>query len=102
MRLERLLEGQSQDETQISKRKVSFCSFEDEIFYEPQGEVSSLPEIKVVLSRAEEIMNLARNWKPIDLHDDYRAADAAKEGGFILDDPVILQKLRSALKDLIA
>lgn len=77
------------------------CTFEDEIFYEPQGQVSSL-EKKVVLSREEEIMNLARNWKPIDLHDDFRAADAAKEGGFILDDPVILQKLRSALKDLIA
>jgi hypothetical protein len=53
------------------------------------------------MSRAEEILQIAKNWKPIDNHDDYRAPDAAKEGGFILDDPVVLNKFRSALKDLI-
>lgn len=56
----------------------------------------------MIRTRAEEILDLARNWKPIDKHDDYRAPDAAKEGGFILDDPVVLTKFRSALKDLIA
>jgi len=44
---------------------------------------------------------MAKEWKPIDRHDDYRAPDAAKEGGFILDDPVVLAKFRSALRDLI-
>ena len=44
---------------------------------------------------------MAKNWMPINRHDDYRAPDAANEGGFILDDPVVLAKFRSALRDLI-
>ena len=51
--------------------------------------------------RAALIIEKAKNWKPIDRHDDFRAPDAANEGGFILDDPVVLAKFRSALKDLI-
>lgn len=51
--------------------------------------------------KAARIIELARKWKPIDRHDDFRAPDAAKEGGFILDDPVVLAKFRSALRDLI-
>jgi hypothetical protein len=45
---------------------------------------------------------MARNWKPIERNDDYRAPDAAKEGGFILNDPEVLAKFRSALRDLIS
>jgi len=39
---------------------------------------------------------------PINRHDDYRAPEAANEGGFKLDDPVVLAKFRSALRDLIS
>lgn len=53
------------------------------------------------MTREEEVMEMARAWRPVDLHDDFRAADASKEGGFVLDDPVVLTKFRSALKDLI-
>ena len=35
------------------------------------------------------------------MRDDYRVADAYKDGGFALDDQVILTKYRGALKDLI-
>ena len=45
---------------------------------------------------------MAKRWEPINRHDDFRAPDAAKEGGFILDDPVVLAKFRSELRDLIS
>ena len=48
-----------------------------------------------------EIIEIARNLQTLTLRDDYRTADAHKDGGFALDDPVILTKYRNALKDLI-
>jgi hypothetical protein len=72
-------------------RTRSVIDFEDEEFFTPGEEVT----------KADRIIQAARDWKPIDLHDDFRAPEAAKEGGFALDDPVVLTKFRNALKDLI-
>ena len=40
-------------------------------------------------------------WQPIDLRDDFRAPDAHKSGGFALSDPVVIQKYRAAMHDLL-
>lgn len=43
-------------------------------------------EIKRKNKRALDIVEEARNLKPLDLSDDYRTPDAHKDGGFPLDD----------------
>ena len=48
-----------------------------------------------------EIIESARNLQALTLRDDYRVADSHKDGGFALDDQVVLTKYRNALKDLI-
>lgn len=72
-------------------RTRSVIDFEEEEFFTPGEEIT----------RADRIIQAARDWKAIDLHDDFRAPEAAKVGGFALDDPVVLAKFRNALKDLI-
>lgn len=39
--------------------------------------------------------------RPVNRSDDYRALDVARDGGFNLDDAVLLAKYRSAMKDLL-
>ena len=46
-------------------------------------------------------MELARNFKIVSMDDDFRPPDVYKDGGFALDDKEVLNKYRSALKDLI-
>ena len=87
--------------------RQSVTYYDDDEFYLPENEMTpqgnqepQIPPKK--LTRAELIFEMARNWKPIERNDDYRAPDAAKEGGFILNDPEVLAKFRSALRDLIS
>jgi hypothetical protein len=50
----------------------------------------------------EEILKKAREFVPIDLHDDYRLKEGThKDGGFPLDDAEILSKYRQAFKDVV-
>lgn len=94
--------------------RYSVLNIDDDVFYTPgdESDYKIAKSSEIVLqpktvplteqeARAAHIIENAKNWKPIDRHDDFRAPDAAKEGGFILDDPVVLAKFRSALKDLI-
>lgn len=96
--------------------RYSVLNIDDDVFYTPgddsffKQEQQETKPIELELEtaplteqekRAALIIEKAKNWKPIDRHDDFRAPDAANEGGFILDDPVVLAKFRSALKDLI-
>lgn len=47
-------------------------------------------------------MKKAREFVPIDLHDDYRLKEGThKDGGFPLDDAEVLSKYRQALKDVV-
>jgi hypothetical protein len=46
-------------------------------------------------------LDAARNWKPIDRHDDYRDPSGSKDGGFPFVDADLLAKYRSAFKDVI-
>ena len=55
----------------------------------------------VNLRRQAEIIDIARSLRAVELRDDYRVADSHKDGGFALDDQVVLTKYRNALKDLI-
>ncbi len=73
---------QKVDEKQRSESGKSVTLYEEDEFYEPENLQSK--------SRFEEIFQMAKNWKPIEMHDDYRAPDAAQIGGFILNDPVVL------------
>ena len=41
------------------------------------------------------------NFRGLELHDEYRTPDAYKDGGFGLNDPVIVAKYRSAGKEII-
>jgi len=50
----------------------------------------------------EESLQKAKDFQSIDLHDDFRAPDTYKDGGFALTDDVVIQKFRTALKNLIA
>ena len=96
----------------IQMTRYSTIDLDDEVFYTP-GDGQEVKEVKPVEieiygkeiteqeQRAAQIIAMAKNWMPINRHDDYRAPDAANEGGFILDDPVVLAKFRSALRDLI-
>ena len=58
-------------------------------------------EIKRKNKRALEIVEEARNLKPLDLSDDYRTPDAHKDGGFPLDDAQVIAKYRNAFKDVV-
>lgn len=52
--------------------------------------------------RIEEYLQRAREWKPLDLHDDFRIKEGAhKDGGFPLDDAEVLAKYRQAIKDIV-
>ena len=54
-------------------------------------------------SLCQKILDAAKNFKPSERTDQFRSSEnsVAKDGGFALDDPVLLAKFRSALKDLI-
>lgn len=49
-----------------------------------------------------EILEQALNFKPIARNDDFRVADVSKDGGFNLNDIVVLTKYRNAFKDLLS
>ncbi len=51
--------------------------------------------------KKKEILDLARNFKTIERTDDWRQPDAAKDGGFPLNDPVVLNRYRTAFKDVV-
>ena len=83
----------------MSKKKIA--AKETELIVE---EANNLPfEESAIIDprRQDEILALARALQTMPYSDDYRAADAHKDGGFALVDQVILTKYRSALKDLI-
>ena len=54
-----------------------------------------------IVRKRKEILDLARNFKTIDRSDDWRQPDAAKDGGFPLNDPVVLNRYRTAFKDVV-
>lgn len=47
------------------------------------------------------MLQLAKNWKPIDREDDWRQPDSWKDGGFPLNDPEVLGRYRTAFKDVV-
>lgn len=77
--------------------RFSRVLMDEEIFYTP-GDHEMLPIMQETKldqgsefeARAAQIIQIAKNWKPINRSDDFRAPDAASAGGFILDDPVVL------------
>ena len=75
----------------------SVAIYDGDEFFTPQ----SNDDLQTSVSIEQKIIGLAKNFATLNRSDDYRAADAAKEGGFALDDPVILSKFRSAFKELI-
>ena len=46
-------------------------------------------------------MELARNYKTINLKDDWRQPDAHPTGGFPMADPMVVQRYRDAAKDML-
>ena len=53
------------------------------------------------MQRMLEMLELAKNFKPSQRKDDYRAEDACKEGGFALVDPEIVARYRTAAKHMV-
>jgi len=47
-------------------------------------------------------LDKARAFKPLEFDDDFRAADAWRDGGFALNDQEVINKYRAAFKMLIA
>jgi len=43
----------------------------------------------------------AKNWKPYDAYDDYRHEGSYKDGGFPLNDQVVVTNLRNAFKSMM-
>lgn len=50
----------------------------------------------------QDYMDAARSWQPIPLSDNYRAADAWKDGGFPLNDHEVITNLRNAFKTMLS
>lgn len=48
-----------------------------------------------------EILELARNFQTVNRTDDWRQPDAHKDGGFPLIDPFVLNRYRTAFKDVV-
>ena len=111
MRMTKMLDDIDLNEANELDRVPRYSQYviDDEVFYTPGDEgLKEIIPVEVEIDgvsefdkKAEKIIAMAKQWKPINRHDDYRAPDAANEGGFILDDPVVLAKFRSALRDLI-
>ena len=56
---------------------------------------------EIVGKRMEQVLEMARNFKPNERTDVYRVPDASKDGGFPFSDPAIVNKYRAAFKDVI-
>jgi hypothetical protein len=48
-----------------------------------------------------QVLDAARNWKPIDRDDNYRHPEASKDGGFPFVDAELLSRYRAAFKDIV-
>jgi hypothetical protein len=85
-----------------SKQEISFVDDEEEGEYfdaldSDEEEMISTEDIesREQKKRTEEFLAKALEFKPYDLHDDFRIKDGAhKDGGFPLDDAEILAKYR--------
>jgi hypothetical protein len=50
----------------------------------------------------ENFILAAQSWQPISEKDDYRVANAWKDGGFPLNDHEVITNLRNALKTMLS
>jgi hypothetical protein len=50
----------------------------------------------------DNLIQAAKSWQPIQRKDDYRVADAWKDGGFPLNDHEVITNLRNALKTMLS
>lgn len=82
-------------------------SFEDAMFQDACYNFQATPSPTLnadqveLLRRRDQIIELARNFKTIERIDDWRQPDVAKDGGFPLNDPVVLNRYRTAFKDVV-
>ena len=75
--------------------------------YESKDFISAIEDDEELRKMIEEdekkdaIIEMARNFKPhTDLSDDYRLPGAHKDGGFPMNDAAVLERYRSAFKDI--
>ena len=54
-----------------------------------------------MLRKQQFILDLAKNFRTVNRTDDWRQPDAWKDGGFPLNDPVVLGRYRTAFKDVV-
>jgi len=62
-----------------------------------EDKINNDPKLKT----KKKVIEAAKKWKPLSRKDEYRVADAWKDGGFQLTDKTILQKYRTAGKEII-
>ena len=74
---------------------------EDEEFYDAVEKVDIEGISEKFIKRQLELLNLAKEFQPSKLTDEYRDPEAAKDGGFPFTDAELIARYRNAFKDVV-